>query len=332
MTKVTRGTLKALKEMIEIPSISGNEGKFSHYLKNEFSRFADEAFLDKIGNVIAIKGKPRIALFAHVDTVGFMVKVVRDDIIEVVKIGYPEDFHGQSVRMYSHEDTLRGHIFKKDKQILIDTSMKRALNLVEVGDFVGYTPYLEREGNSLIGPGLDNKVGCFVALEVFKEMDNIAFVGTIKEESDQQGALSAVYNLRFNLDLAVIVDTTYGSDLFNRESVAVGRGTVISLKDTIMPRRENVDEMVHLALDEGFRFQREVSEGGESDARSIFHQRGGIPFLFVGVAAKYPHSAFEMVNIKDINETIRLLKRYVALKHKSLKKGEEEMCTKKRRP
>lgn len=100
---------------------------------------------------------------------------------------------------------------------------------------------------------------------------------------------------------------------------------MISLKDNLMPRRENVDEIINLAKDEGFRLQREVSESGESDARSIFHQRGGIPYLFVGVAAKYPHSAFEMVKVKDINDTIKLLKRYVYLKHNSLNKGEEDM-------
>ena len=326
MVKVSGGFLKRLKEMIDIPSISGNEGHFSRYLEKEFGKYADQVFHDKIGNVIAVKGKPRIAIFAHIDTVGFMVKAVREHTIEAVRIGSPEDFHGQSVRIYCRNAVIRGHIFKKDEQIFIDTSIRRAREEVEIGDFVGYNPYLIREGNTIIGPGLDNKAGCFIALEAFKELKDIAFVGTIKEESDQQGALSAVHNLKYPLDLAVIVDTTYGTDLFNTESVVCGQGTVISLKDCLLPRRENVDEIIWLAQEEGFKFQREVTESGESDARSIFHQRGGIPYLFVGVAVKYPHSTYEMASVKDIKETIKLLKRYIAAKHASLIKGNEALA------
>jgi len=61
-----------LRDMVRIPSLSGQEGKIAHRVKEEMERAGfDEVFIDGIGNVVGRIGSGRVKILydAHMDTV-----------------------------------------------------------------------------------------------------------------------------------------------------------------------------------------------------------------------------------------------------------------------
>jgi putative selenium metabolism hydrolase len=73
MKKEKKAFIKFLRDIIEIPSLSGQEKKVAERIKKEMNRVGfDKAWLDKMGNVIGQigKGKTKILFDAHIDTVG----------------------------------------------------------------------------------------------------------------------------------------------------------------------------------------------------------------------------------------------------------------------
>ena len=75
---------KQLKEYMAIPRVSGYEKEMAYRLKEDFEKYCSDVRIDKIGNVIAAfegskKGAPTLMVFAHLDTIGFVIKRIDKD-------------------------------------------------------------------------------------------------------------------------------------------------------------------------------------------------------------------------------------------------------------
>lgn len=73
-----------LKELVELYSPSGREGEVARFIVESFESFGVEAYIDDVGNVIAVKeGKgPGILLAGHMDTVpGYIPVRIEDGIL-----------------------------------------------------------------------------------------------------------------------------------------------------------------------------------------------------------------------------------------------------------
>lgn len=76
-----------LKELIELANLtgpSGQEYRVARYLEPELVKYGYEIKHDALGNLIALKkskvsNAPTLALFAHMDEVGYMVKEICND-------------------------------------------------------------------------------------------------------------------------------------------------------------------------------------------------------------------------------------------------------------
>lgn len=71
--------LKRLKELCELPGISGFEERVSSYIMEVVKEKVDSVWTDTVGNLIAVrkgngKSSKRLMLLAHTDEVGLMVK------------------------------------------------------------------------------------------------------------------------------------------------------------------------------------------------------------------------------------------------------------------
>ncbi|MCJ7645418.1 YgeY family selenium metabolism-linked hydrolase [bacterium] len=67
-----KGLVNFLRDMVRIPSLSGQEGKIARRIKEEMERAGfDEVFIDGIGNVVGRIGSGRVRILydAHMDTV-----------------------------------------------------------------------------------------------------------------------------------------------------------------------------------------------------------------------------------------------------------------------
>ena len=82
-----------LKELTQAWGVAGREKAVRAIILRELEGLADQAYVDNIGNVIALKrgrgGGKRIMLCAHMDEIGLQVKKIEGDgRIRVRNVGW----------------------------------------------------------------------------------------------------------------------------------------------------------------------------------------------------------------------------------------------------
>jgi putative aminopeptidase FrvX len=117
---------------------------------------------------------------------------------------------------------------------------------------------------------------------------------------EEHGGGSAGYLAKFlydkyNIRQALISDITWIT-----EGVQHGKGVVISMRDTGIPRRKFIDEIIELAEESKISFQLEVEGAGGSDGTELQKQPYPIDWCFIGAAEDFVHTPDEKVHKKDI--------------------------------
>ena len=242
-------------------------------------------------------GKPRTAIFAHMDTVGFSVRYFN----QLVSIGSPNAEAGTKLvghdplgpieceLEYDKED----HAFYKfGRSIERGTTLTYKIDFRETKDFI-QTPYL------------DNRLGIYNALKVAETLKDGVIVFSCWEEhgGGSVGYLSEYIYKKWNVRQALISDITWVSD-----GVEHGKGVAISLRDRNIPRRSFVNQIIAIAEKNKIHYQLEVEGSGSSDGGEL--QRGplSIDWCFVGAPEHGAHTPHEKVHKKDIEAMIDIYK------------------------
>jgi putative aminopeptidase FrvX len=297
-----------LRTMCAIAAPSGNEAAMTTFLL-KYIRENSKKWRHKVkvlhgpdwhDNIILVFGRPRTAIFAHIDSIGFTVRYGR----QLVKIGGPvvdngirlvgSDSHGsQVVELVNHTD-------KKTKIKSLQYSGKRDFDR---GTELTFKPHWREDESSVQCCYMDNRLGVFSALHVAETLKDGVIVFSTYEE---HGGGSVPYIQRYlhrklGISQALISDISWISD-----GVFPGKGPVISLRDSLIPRRSYVNRIIALAQKGGCRFQLEVEGSGGSDARELQMSDNPWDWCFVGAAEENVHSPDEKVNKKDIEDMVRL--------------------------
>ena len=90
------------------------------------------------------------------------------------------------------------------------------------------------------------------------------------------------------------------------EGVHLGKGVVISMRDSGIPRQQFVREIIELAKESQVPYQLEVESAGGSDGTELQKQPYPIDWCFIGAAEENVHSPDEKVNKKDIEGMVEL--------------------------
>lgn len=331
-----------MKELSTTPGISGFEEKIADIIKRELKDCTDSIEEDEMGNVIATKkGKknaPTVMLASHMDEIGLMVKYIDDEgYLRFSKIGGINDqmLMNQSVTIHTANGDIVGvlgskppHVTKpeekdkvvKSEDMFIDIGAKDkedAEKMVQVGDPITFNALFEDFPNDLImGKALDNRVGCYVMMEVLKRVKSKATiygVGTVQEEVGLKGAKTSAFKL--NPDIAIALDTTLSGDhpgIKKEEAPAViGKGPAIVLVDAsgrgIITNKKVKDMLIKAGDSYEIDYQLEVSDGGTTDGTAIHLTREGIPTGVLSVPTRYIHTPVSVCSRKDIESTIDLI-------------------------
>lgn len=293
-----------LHTLCRIPAPSGNEAALSQFLQNYINQHkhtwkvlpemvVGEEFQDCI---ILIFGKPRTAVFAHIDSIGFTVRYGR----ELVRIGGPvaedgyrlvgQDQHGEiSCTLSIEEETgALGYEFTRE--------IERGTELTFHCDF-------RETETSVQSCYLDNRLGVWNALRLAETLENGIIVFSCWEE---HGGGSVAYLAkyiyeRFGVRQALISDITWVT-----EGVAPGNGVVISLRDSLIPRRSYVNRIREIARKAGIPHQLEVEGSGGSDAKELQHGAQPWDWCFVGAPEDNVHTPHETVDKRDIESMLDL--------------------------
>ena len=334
--------MKLMRELSLAPGISGFEKEIAKILKRELKDFSDNIEEDAMGNVIATKkgekGAPSIMLASHMDEIGLMVRYIdKKGFIKFSTIGGVNDqmLMNQAITIHTDKGEVNGvigskppHITKpseknkvvKAEDMFIDIGAKdkkEALKMVSIGDSITFKSYFEEYPNDLImGKALDNRVGCYVMIEVLKRVNTKATVygvGTVQEEVGLKGAKTSSYKL--NPDLAIALDVTLSGDhpgiKPDEAPVKMGDGPVIVLVDAsgrgIITPKVIRDLLTEAGDKNDIKYQLEVSDGGTTDGTAIHLTKEGIPTGVLSVPTRYIHTPVSVCSFKDIENTINLI-------------------------
>ena len=344
-------SLEFLKQLLTTPSPSGYESPTQKIWCDYVRRFADEVRTDAYGNAVAVlngDGDPKIMLDGHVDEIGLMIKHIDDKgFLYFQRIGGvdPALIRSKRVNIHTAKGVVRGvvgataiHLGERDKEpkvpkmheLFIDIGAadgKAATKRVAVGDPVTFVDDLEMLDEYIaVARAFDNKAGIWTVAEALRTAKAanpraaIYACSSIQEETGLNGAKMQVMAHQPHVGIAVDVThatDTPGIDVKQHGEVKMGKGPTVSLG------RENhpalTDRLRKIAKRDKIDVQIETfSLTGGTDAYAIWTANGGIPSAIVSIPNRYMHSTVEMLDLRDLAATAKLLGAFCG----DVKKGE----------
>jgi len=298
--------MELLKQLIEVRGASGDESAIKNFLleyvessmktwKVQPQIIHGEEFQDAL---ILVFGKPRTAIFAHIDTIGFTVGYEKN----LIKIGGPRltdgielvgrDSQGEieTELMVIEEDDER-HI-----QYVFDRELDRGTNLTFKPDFRINDTYVQ-------SPYLDNRLGVWSALQVAETLEDGAIVFSTYEEhgGGTVGHLGRFLFEKYNVRQALISDITWVT-----AGVKHGAGVAISMRDSGIPRKSYLDRILEIAKKSGIPHQLEVESAGGSDGTALQRSDVAFDWCFIGAPEDHVHSPDEKVFLSDIYSMVKI--------------------------
>ncbi|MGM0395561.1 MAG: M42 family metallopeptidase [Bacillota bacterium] len=325
--------VELLEKLVSAYGPSGDEELISGTIRQEIADFVDDIKTDALGNLIARKkGKgKKIMVSAHMDQIGFMVTDIdKEGFLRFGNVGGISADISLSQKVIFKNGTV-GAIFsepvekpseRKLENMYMDIGAKNkeeAEKMVGVGDMcIYYSPFAHND-NVVFTPYLDDRVGCFVAIEALKRLSNtdndLYFVFSVQEEVGLRGAGTAAYGIE--PDFGIAVDVTAHGDTPKAKRFAVGlhKGAAIKVKDNSIITHPAVrNALVDLSKENNISYQMEVLEFGGTDSGAIHISKSGVPSGVISIPTRYVHSTVEMASKEDIESSIALLAAYLSKK------------------
>lgn len=343
---------KFLVELLNARSPSGYEAEAQRVIDRYLKPVADKYSKDAMGNRIATinpKGDPVLMLAGHMDELGFIIKYIdTNGYLYFDTIGGHDRIiiSGRRVSILGAKGVVKGvtgkravHLMSVEdrnkvprlEEMWIDIGVKRkkdALKLVEIGDVATYDHNFEIINESIgTARAFDNKSGAYVVSETFRRLAKykalkakVVTVATAQEEIGTRGAITATYTV--NPHIAIAVDVGHATDhpdCDNRKfgETKLGAGPIICRGANINPIVYKI--LVDCAKKGKIPYQLEADPRPTgTDARSIQIGREGVATGLVSIPLRYMHTPSEMVDLQDIENTVKLLVAFA----KALKKGQ----------
>jgi len=349
--------LSTLRELVELPGVPGHEGPVRAYIKQELEKCGVESiFIDRIGNLVAKKegsnpSAPSVLLDAHMDEPGFIVKYMSPEgYLYLNQVGYVNDsvLPGQRFVVLTRSGPVRAvsgvksfHLTTSEERtqppswenIWLDVGARNREESRKMGIRIGDPIVFERDfaelANDLVtGKGLDNRIGCAVALETVRELakkphDSAVYVSaTVQEEMVLRGARVIFADLKgvFQAvpDFAIVYDISLAGDFPEVKPhispISIGGGPTIKVFDRsranpslgIIVSPKVVDLMSAIAETNEIPYQYEVHHTISTNS-DIFHMEDtGVLTAGISIPCRYTHTPTEVVSLLDAANAVKL--------------------------
>jgi putative aminopeptidase FrvX len=297
--------MKLLQQLCEVHAPSGDEIAMKSFIlkhiskeKKKWKSPCEVIHGDQFQDCIILKfGKPRTAIFAHIDSIGFTVRYQN----QLLPIGSPDAEPGTK-------------LVGKDGLGLIECELDydkehhafyRFGRQIERGTSLTYKIDFKDSRNFIESAYLDNRLGVYVALQVAQTMKDGVIVFSTWEEHGGGSVPFLIRHLyeQWKITQVLVADITWVSD-----GVEHGKGVAISMRDRNIPRQSYVRRIMDIAKKHEIAYQLEVEGMGSSDGREIQTSPYAIDWCFVGAPEQFAHSPHEKVHKKDIQSMIELYK------------------------
>jgi putative aminopeptidase FrvX len=281
--------MELLLEIQSIPGPSGDEGRIADSVEAQCRRVSGTTVTRCGDLILAVRGRPRVAVFAHLDTIGFTQGYQRD----LIPIGGPHVEGDEAIREVASGAEARVKIRQRDDRPQWRVSGKAGAP----GSRWVYAAPLVVKKNKIIGPYLDNRAGVWNGLRTLQRCSDVAVLFTPGEEHSGRGALigARLIYQELGIQRALISDITWHTG-----GIKNGKGPAISLRDRYVPRQRFLDEVIAAAEASRVPFQREVESGGASDGAAVERSTFPIDWVFIGAPQKHSHTPKEECLVSDL--------------------------------
>jgi putative aminopeptidase FrvX len=350
--KVKFESIKSLQQKLSsLFGVSGHEEEVSKFIINkiESDGLADKAWIDPLGNVLAMrkgdKGEHKILLDAHTDEIGFMIShIEKKGFLRFVLVGGWDTriLMGQSIILRSENGNffhgIMGskppHLSTANERrkpidasdLYIDLGMNseeevssNEINIGSVGTLI--SPFEELPNNMIRGKAFDDRTGCNVLLHTMILLnenpninDTVLFNFAVQEEFGRIGAITGAFSL--NPTMAIAIENTTAGDVPGIKEaeipVYIGKGPAITIADkSIITNPKVNNRLIKNAQHEKIPFQFKKPMYGLTDAGKIQKSREGVPSSVVSVPCRYIHSPTSLLKLDDIYDTIHLINAFL---------------------
>lgn len=327
-----------LKILTELDGVSGNEKEVSDFIISQVAKLSDETIVDTMGNLICFKkGKlntgKKIAVFAHMDEVGLIVKEITDDgylkfdhvggiddrilLTQKVKIGRKkiEGVIGvKAVHLQSSDERKK---VIRNEQMYIDigaSSKAEAEKYVSKGDYISFkSEYVRLYNRRFKAKAIDDRIGCEILMELMKDRydSDVYFCFTVQEEVGLRGA--KVLSRRIEPNIAFVLEATTASDTaYTPEHLygtVLGNGPVLTMMDRGAYADKELSTFVaNIANERGIKFQYKLTSNGGNDSRAIQTESSGCKVCSISLPCRYIHSPNSVADGSDCDNMKKLIR------------------------
>ena len=297
--------MELLKQLCAVRAVSGDERAMTDFVLNYIDEkdknwkvkpkvIHGDEFQE---NIILVFGqKPRTAIFAHLDSIGFTVRYGK----QLVKVGGPvienkinlvgSDSQGEIECKLKVNKKNQSFGYKFDREI------DRGTNL-------SFKPDFRETENHVQCCYMDNRLGVWNALKIAETLEEGIIVFSTREEHGG-GAVSFLGKYiqeKYGVRQALISDITWIT-----EGVQHGKGVAISMRDRGLPRRTYLDRVINIAKETDIPFQLEIEGSGGSDGLDLQSSPYPWEWVFIGAPENNVHSPDEIVHKDDIKAMTKL--------------------------
>lgn len=308
-------------------------------IKDNIAPFVDKISERYDGTLIAeISGDENVILLeAHIDQVGFVVTEVFDDgFVRVEKVGSPDIrtlpaselvIYGKKV-VYGTVCSTPPHLqkgsaekFSQLSEMLVDTGLsKDTQNIVSVGDFAAFSIEPKSlQNDNITAKSLDDRTACAALIKASEIIKNsnikstVRFVFSQAEEINGSGAMTAAFES--DADIALCCDVSFAQTpgVKPHKSGKFGGGVMIGISPVLSKEISNT--LKAICEEKDIPYQLEVMGGLTStDVDKITLSKQGIASGLVSIPLKNMHTPVEVVNLKDVENTAKLMAQFAIKK------------------
>ncbi|MFT4898722.1 MAG: putative aminopeptidase FrvX [Flavobacteriales bacterium] len=292
-----------LEQMCKIHAPSGSEYKMTEFVldyiqQNQANWNVQPTVLsngDFQDSIILVFGKPKTAIFAHLDSIGFTVGYGS----QLIRIGGPQAETGYKLVGEDSKGPIECELFKDEDGDISYTHHRE----IERGTTLTFKCDFRNENGFIESCYLDNRLGVFNALKIAENLkDGIICFSCYEEHGGGSAQFLGKYIYEnYNINNALISDITWVTS-----GVQHGNGVAISMRDSGIPRRKFLNQIIKIAKDSEIPYQLEVESAGGSDGNVLHNSSYPFQWCFIGAAEDNVHSPYEKVAIQDFKTMLDL--------------------------
>jgi len=291
-----------LKKLLSIPSVSGDESGIASWLftyiqqnKCNWKVTPEIYFGENFQDCILLRfGAPRTAVFAHMDTIGFMVRCAN----QLVPVGGPELIPGTKLVGKDSLGSISCALVVEGDELFHDFPRR-----IDRGTRLSFAQDIREDSEFIQASYLDNRLGVYTALQLCETLDDGWVVFTTYEE---HGGGSMPFLLRFIQETFPVKQALISDITWITEGIHPHQGVVLSIRDKFIPRKKFIDRLIDLVHKSEIPYQLEVEAYGGSDGREIQFSPYAMDWCFIGAAEDHVHSPDEKVSLKDLDAMIQV--------------------------